>query len=326
MTIGELSEGLLTVLFESYDILSYITTALAFLFFPTTYWIVESPNYLISLGKYDDAKHMLYKLRSDLPEEKILEEYKCLQEVINVEKSKSSETGWFQILNSRSVRKSLICAVLLNLLVLTHGCTIILLYASIILPSNDYISSSFYPLILSATQLLSSVISTVFIEKYPRRCLFIFGGISIFFVQSFNCVTEYLRFNTSDYQELWKWCFLAGNVIYWVIHNALIVPLNGTIRTEIFPISISGIGSAICLLCQALSTIYCYQLHNVLVFNFGLWATYLSFAFHAIVTVMVVYLLLPEMRGKSLAQMQKEFQISTCEKKVVNNSTCNSKY
>lgn len=315
MAVGLLIEGLLSVMFTSYSILLYATTAMAFLFFPTIYWISESPNYLIAVGRYEAAKRVLQKLRRGLPENEIHEEYESLRESVEAEAADHAAIGWFQFLRSRAVRRLMNCAILLSFVVFANGGVVIQLYAAVMFPSNDFLSSNFYPLILAMIQLLSSVGATLVLDAFPRRGLFIFAGIASFLIQFWNGIVHYQYSQALNNQEVWKWCFLLGNAGYSILYYGLLSLLNATVRSEIFPHSINGFGNAVCLICQSASAIFCYYIHNILTLHFGLWASYLVFAFNSTVLVVVVYFFLPETRGKSLAEVQKATRIQASEKK-----------
>ena len=327
-TLGFFVESFLAILSSSYWIMVYVTTALTLLFFPSIPWIVESPYYLLNVAKYEEAKRNLTIIRRGYSATEIEDEYEMLRQSVEYENGVKSERTWIEYFKLKSTRQPLICCILLNVLVFANGSAVIFLYASVIFPPNEYVSNNFYPLILSLIQLVSSMSAILLIDAFPRRYLYLLSGFLSFLIQSFNGIAYYEYECAIDENEenVWKWMFLIGTAIYWVLSNAIISPLNGTIRTNCFRWVSEAWGNSICLICQSLSAVLCYQIFNFVGKHYGVAVNYAIFAVNSLLMMAVVYFLLPETRGKTLAEVQLDAhkeKVRKCDRSLscINNNT-----
>jgi len=306
-TMGHIMEGLLASVSSSYSVTVYSTTALTFLFFPTIPWMIESPYHLITVSKYDEAKRSLTSLRKGRSESEISAEYESIKQFVEEERSKKLSRNLLQYLTMRSTFKPLICCVLLNFLIFANGTSVLSIYATLIFPPTEYFSQSSYPLILAIVQLASSMASVLLIDAFPRRQLFMLSAFSSFLIQSCNGIVYYEYSIASDEQQRYvlQWTFLLGALMFWALSQAVMDPLNMALRSEILPVSIRGLGTSICAICQSMSAVLCYQVFTFAQTNFGTAMNFAVFAIDSLLILVVVYLFVPETRGKTLAEVQK---------------------
>ena len=327
-TVGIILECIFASVFCSYSKTVFATTALTLIFFPTIPWIIESPYYLLGVSKYEEAKRTLAKIRKGHSENEISSEYELLKQSVEHEASIRSERNWLQYLALKSTRKPLICCILLNTLVFANGTNVIFIYASVIFPPNEYVSNKMYPLILSLIQLGSSMSAALLIDALPRRQFYMLAGFLSFMIQSFNGIMyyEYTHADDMQRQDVSKWSFLIGSVLFWILANAVISPLHITLKSEILPLSIRGLGNSICIISQAISTIVCCQIFSFVDAHFGTPANYAIFASNSFLIFLVVYFFVPETRGKTLAEVQQSNHDADSVKIARKKSECNNYY
>ncbi len=302
---GTLFTSFVSATFLSYKTVTYSATILCFCFLPSVCWLRESPYYFANVGEYEKAKRNLTVLRAGTAIKEIDKEFERLKESIDLENAGQAETKkWYELFSRKSVRKVLLGAVLMSAFTPACGWNSIRLYMTVSFPSTGYLSNSMYPLISSSSIFISSMVSVLLVEKFPRKSLFVFGSFLSFVSLTISGISCYIYSNGQQNTELWKWCFLISNFSYLVIGAVTVGPLTETIRSEIFPYSVKGTGNAICLIFRSLSVITCYKLYNVFEENFGLHANFVFFAVNSVIVAGVVHIMLPETRGKSLTEVQ----------------------
>lgn len=299
--------GVFAGVFGSYSMTLYATSLLSLLFFPTLPWITESPYYLLGAAKYEESKCTLKKLRKGHSESTITAEYKSLEKFVENSKSLKRDSNWLQYFVMPSTRRPLICCVLLNIFVASNGTNVIFLYSSVIFPPNEYFANNSYPLILSLTQMASSVGATFLLDAFPRRHLYLLSAFLSFVVQSSVGIAYYeYSVNVDDHERVvLKWIVLIGSLIFWILSNSVIMPLSLILRSEILPLSVRGLGNSICLICQSGTIVVCLQLFVIVQKYFGTAANFAIFSFNSLLMFVVVYFWVPETRGKTLAEVQE---------------------
>lgn len=297
---GQLFESLVMVIAQTYFALTALTTMMAVFFFPTIWWLIESPHYLANVSNLEEAKKNLKIIRPNSNPSEVNREFEMLIESASREKRK--KVNWLNFYKVKAFRKSLQCALLLNVIAVTCGGPVMALYVAVMLPENQYFRNDYYALISFTIQFLAAIGSTFIMDRFSRRRLFLAAALLSLAMQSLNALSYALYSRSGD--DLWKWIFILNNFLYMFVDRGLISPCNCTVRSEIFPYSLKGIGNALCVISQAISLIVSYQIYDYVNPKFGLSANFAIFALDSALLAAVIYCLLPEMRGKSLAQVQ----------------------
>lgn len=105
-----------------------------------------------------------------------------------------------------------------------------------------------------------------------------------------------------------KWLFLSGNILTNIIHNGCTLPMSGTLKSEILPQAVKGIGGSLSIIAHATAIIMGYQLYHFVSNNFPLYYLYVIFSIDSLILCILVYFRLPEGRGKTLADLQANFK------------------
>lgn len=304
VAMGNFSQALITALFPSYSILSYVTTIISSIYFVTIFWLIETPCSLIKARKYNQAKNNLRYLRPENTDKQVDEEYQQLKCYIEEESMLTSDMSCCQILSTKTTFKPIAIAAGINFFMLFSGVSVVLTYITEIIPPNDVISKKYYPLIIMSVSLFSSITTNLFIDKFPRRTIFMCAAILATFFQAANGLTHYLFTN---YDMNWcAWIFTFGNFLFRVHWIFLLLPVNSAVRSEIFPQNVKGIGNAFCDMAQAMAITLTFRLYGYMNGHHDLTDLYFIFAFSAVVLFVLIYLFLPEGRGKSLVEIQKQ--------------------
>lgn len=299
---GILSQALITAIYPSYNVLTYVTVIIASLYFVTMFWLIETPASLIKSRKYNQARSNLRYLRPESTDKEVDEEYQQLKSYIEEQSILTSDMDCMHFIRSKSTFRPIAISVGINFFMLLTGVVVVLTYITEIVPENDRVPKKFYPLIITGVSLFSTISTSFFVDKFPRRVLFMTAAALACMLQATNGLTYYLFTHVGV--EWCAWVFAFGNFLYRVHWAFLLLPVNGAMRSEIFPQNVKGIGNALSDMAQAMAITLSFKLYSYM--STDLTGLYYIFASSGLVLLILLYYYLPEGRGKSLVEIQKE--------------------
>ncbi|KAI9041784.1 putative MFS sugar transporter [Aspergillus affinis] len=276
-------------------------------------WLPRSPRWLISKGKYEEARSVLEKLRQspDDPNNLVAKnEFVQTTEQINLEARKLAGFGnvWKAVLKKKSYRKRMIIGFLTQWGAEFGGPLIINNYAVILYTSLGMTGSM--PLLLSALWLTTAGViynplgSWLHDKVNSRRGMYITGFVGI--VVS----TSGLAAMTAEYGGTSN---KVGNG-FGVFFIFLYLAFQGTCCdttmylyvSEIFPTEIRPIGMGFSLFGQFAATIILLQVAPMGFNNAG-WKFYLLVICWSAVFIPVIYFFFPETAQLTLEEIAKRF-------------------
>ncbi|KAK1144416.1 hypothetical protein N8T08_005569 [Aspergillus melleus] len=276
-------------------------------------WLPRSPRWLISKGKYDEARSVLEKLRQspDDPSNLVAKnEFVQTTEQINLEARKLAEFGnvWNAVLKKKSYRKRMIIGFLTQWGAEFGGPLIINNYAVILYTSLGM--TGHMPLLLSALWLTTAGViynplgSWLHDKVNSRRGMYITGFVGIV------VCTSGLAAMTAEYGGTSN---KVGNG-FGVFFIFLYLAFQGTCCdttmylyvSEIFPTEIRPLGMGFSLFGQFAATIILLQVAPMGFNNAG-WKFYLLIICWSAVFIPVIYFFFPETAQLTLEEIAKQF-------------------
>lgn len=259
--------------------------------------IPESPRWLIQKGKTDEAKLIIANITGQTSAEINTDQF-----VLEKNSPKSS----YKELFAPSMRKALLIGILLPLFSQFSGINAIIYYGPRIL-GNAGVSLS-NSLISQVIFGVANIVFTLFaiwkVDSWGRRPLYLYGtaGAAISLILTGIC----FYFNATSGIGLLI-CVLA----FLACFACSIGPLKFVVASEIFPGAIRGRALAISIMVMWVADTIVGQLTPILLNEIGSAGTFWFFAFFCIVAFIAVYKLLPETKGKSLEQIEKDWKTDT---------------
>lgn len=302
MTFGMLFECLISSVFSSYKVLVYSTMVASLSYFLTMPGTMEIPRFLISISKYKEAKDIYKQIYSHLTDTQVDSELERMISYIDEENKRKREKSWLEFVRSKSIRKPLITGTLLEFFLYLSGVLVLLTFVSDAIPKNEYVSKKYYPLILTSIPAAGNICAIFILERFPRRTLYMTGCaiICVLHVVNGSTLYVYTKYNV-------EYCFIiimAGNILLRVLIGVLMIPLQQTVRSEIFPQTVRGFGGALCTLAASLANIVSYHAYDFLSHRHCLYFLFMYFALCNVLLAVTVYTRLPEGRGKCLEDIQ----------------------
>ncbi|XP_065208866.1 putative metabolite transport protein YncC isoform X2 [Planococcus citri] len=327
LSIGVILPAVFGIILPSYTMINWIITLCSFITLLSTYITSETPSYLISKSKSNQARIHLSRLRRGYSFEKRNTEFESLQKYIEDEKALKKQLDWWEFLKMKSTWQPLLICVSIKFFTAGTGRNLFTTFVTNIYTSDE-LPKKYYPLIMQIIMLLINVITTFYIDRFPRRTLFVFGAISISVSNAFSAIMNY--FYVTSNNAIFNWLFLLGNFSYLVFCNGTVQPINSIIRAELFPHVVKGFGGSLSIISQSISTIISFQIYYVIDEYSHLYALYAVLTLYSVILYIIVHLFLPESRGSTLADIQSKFQKNltpyddVAEFKINESSNCKS--
>ncbi|KAK2659737.1 hypothetical protein Ddye_006270 [Dipteronia dyeriana] len=265
--------------------------------------ISDTPSSLVERGKFDQARKSLLKVRgTDTDVETELSELVKSSEV-----AKAANQEPFVTILERQYRPHLVMSIAIPFFQQVTGINIIAFYAPVLFQSVGFGSDSALTaaIILGLVNLGSILVSTVVVDRYGRRFLFLIGGIQMFICQVGVAIVLWITTGVSGTKHISKGyaiLVLTLMCLYAAGFGWSWGPLSWLIPSEIFPMKIRPTGQSISvavnfgvtfILSQTFLTMLCH-------FKFG---TFLFYAGWIVTMTIFVALFLPETKGIPLDSM-----------------------
>ncbi|KAH1023377.1 hypothetical protein HUJ04_012591 [Dendroctonus ponderosae] len=267
----------------------------------------ETPSYLIKKGSYEEAKKSLIKLRGanyDVDSEFTRIEGGGLKE------NTQSATSLKDILTQRPVVKAVIICFALMFFQQFSGINVIIMYSSIIFQSTGIeFNSNVATIIVGAVQVWATLFASLIIEKVGRKKLLIVSlstvAVNSVILGIYFSVKTRLHVNGVILSDI-AFIPIAAVCLFVLGFSLGLGPIPWMIASEILPTEIrSMVGSAAGTFnwCLAFVLTKSYlTLYQIL----GDDSMFYSFSILSIIGAIFIIMMLPETKGKSVAEIQDE--------------------
>lgn len=311
---GEMLEFLLS-LYVPHVYLSVIPFIIASVSFVMSWFMVEAPQFLITQKRDNEAQKNLAWLRGEYNVKNVQREFDEVKE--HIEEEKQNQRSIMHFFKSPSEYKVyIICVVIFSLAQLT-GNIIILSYQTIILEKYDGIPpGKELTLVYGIVQFAFVNLNTCFIETVGRRPLLLAGFLAATIIQTMNTYLIYAEeYNTTDLSFIPVMVLILFN-IYGVVFIVCILPTIFVLKSELFPQELKAIGSVSATVCNAIAEFIVTKLFILIWNTYGLYINFCLYALIGLISTIYVYALIPETKGKSLVEIQKDISAYTIKSNV----------
>ncbi|XP_030023186.2 facilitated trehalose transporter Tret1-like [Manduca sexta] len=302
------------------SLLSWQQTALVCVFFSfgslvMTIYSPESPSWLVSKGRYEESREVFRWLRGDDEEEELEEmiEARILfeREVIYQKSSKKGNRfhDVTEMVKKKEFYKPIILMMHAYVMVNFAGGTTMSTYSTIIIAMimGPEVNAHFWMIFLDTQRLISNFLAVFVINKFKRRTMmFVTGGLSIFSQFAIAAYVYCKQNNMLPYDALWIPALLI-NLKFFTVATGML-PLPNVIGGEVFPLEYRNIGGSISLVSLSATFFLVLKTFPGMVEGIGLHGTYIVYGGILSFCMFVIWLLLPETKGKTLQQIEDEFR------------------
>ncbi len=266
----------------------------AVLLFFSLFLVPESPRWLVARGRNIDALQVLVKTSG---KEFASAELKEIEDTL-----KNQEESTFRDLLAPKIKPLLFIGIILAVFQQITGINTIMYYAPKIFAnvgqSND--SALFQTILIGGTNLLFTLVAMVLIDRLGRKLLIIIGSTGMMLMLA-GLSALYFTNQTSGVLVL---VFILGYIAFFA---ASLGPALWVVAAELFPNRLRSKGMSIAIVslwiaCTVVTIVFPIMLEKL---SGGI--TFLIFALICLANLLYVLKYVPETKGKTLEELEKEF-------------------
>lgn len=262
-------------------------------FFILTFFIPESPRFLVKSGKWDASLKILERIGG---REYGLQEQKNIASTL---KESHAKVEWKELTASK-IRPILILGIVLAVFQQWCGINVIFNYAEEIFTSAGYsVGDMLFNIVITGTvNLVFTFLAMRMVDNWGRRKLMLLGSIGLAMI--------YFVLGTSYFFELKGFAILMLVLLAIATYAMTLAPITWVVLSEIFPNKVRGAAMALAttaLWSACFVLTYTFPILNKLLNASG---TFWLYAFICLSGFLFILKKLPETKGKSLEEIESE--------------------
>ncbi|XP_070160344.1 facilitated trehalose transporter Tret1 isoform X2 [Polyergus mexicanus] len=306
LTVGILLSYVLGAVLENMITLSIISGIVPLIFFAVFFFMPESPVYYLKKGNQEAARKSLSRLRGDQYDVEV--ELQAHREAL--EKTSRRGVSFVVIIKSAAVKKgfwiALVIAYGLMLFQQMNGVNSIIFYSSdIFAKAGSSLPPAKASIIIGAVQVISVFLSSLVVDKLGRRILLLASIVVMFLMTFILGIYFYCITHTTAFDNL-KWFALIPLCVFLIMFSFGFGPIPWMMMPEIFAPEVKGIaGSSACLF-NWLAAFIVTKFYSDMVDAVQSYGTFWIFSSFCAIGIVFVYFMVPETKGKTLDQIQRE--------------------
>ena len=279
------------------------------LFIPTVFLVIsfflpETPYFYFMHNRNEEGVRSLMRLRSISDSKSLYSEINEIKLTI-LENQKSNKTALRKLLKNEKNRRDLWIIFLMMVTQLFSGILAVNYYTEEILSFSGFsLDPGIQVMIVTGITVIACVSATIVIDRFERRTLFLYSGLLCAFslgqLGIFFFMKLYLRINVSSV----SWLPLLGLVMYKVSYSLGIGPIPDIMQGELFPVDVKATAISFGVVTTSIFCFITTAGYEVLNKTAGIYTTFLFFAISAIVGPILVFLVTPKTKGKTLEEIQ----------------------
>lgn len=298
---GELADFVLAA-YLSYEWVAVANCLLGLVTISSTFLLKEPAQYLIMKGNLAKAERN-YDYLHDLQKSKMKTEFEDIKQYVDEVRHRKFSLQTFR---SREVLKSLRLVLITNFLSLAGGFTAINSFVTIVLVDSESLSTSELTVLIGIAQFLSISFLSPFMDVFNRRTLFLLSSALIAITHATTAALYYVSlFHEVPY---FNWLVFTLLTIFLCLDGMFMGPLTAVITGELLPQDVRGMGSSLAVVFGSLGGFLGAKIFLPINDSFGIHVNFILFAIVNLTMLFYVYFDLPETKGKTLVDIQRELK------------------
>lgn len=261
------------------------------LFLVALFLVPESPRWLASKNKDDEALKVLEKVNGTVQAKLVM---------ADIKKTLQEESGSIRDLFAPGLRTALIIGVFLALFSQITGINAIIYYAPEIFKSVGFGTDSalLQTVIIGLTNTVFTFVAIKYIDQIGRRKLLLWGVTGMLICLMGVGTVFYFGLSSGPLLLIFILGFIAS-------FGCSLGPIPWVIMSEIFPTKTRGIAMSIATLTLWIGVVLITQLTPILLNEVGGAVTFWIFGANALFLLVFTYKMIPETKGKTLEEIER---------------------
>ncbi|XP_065220911.1 facilitated trehalose transporter Tret1-like [Planococcus citri] len=286
----------------SYDTVIIINTVIGALCLASILLLKEPAQFLLMKDREDEALKTLMWLKGTNDMAHVKPEFERIKQNVYVEKLKKFSPR--TIFLSKANYKSITIVLIIYLITASTGYEAITAFASMAFSSSEMLTQDDFTILFGLLSLVAVCISSCIIERIDRRSFILISFSFCTLVLLCTTVLFYLHDNNVTEIANFSWLIFFTITSYATIYGAA-YPAIYIIRSELFPLSVKAIGGCLSIIGNSVVGFVISNIFLVVAKDYGMYVNFLIFTIFSLITVIYIYFVLPETRGKTLIEIQE---------------------
>jgi sugar porter (SP) family MFS transporter len=300
LTFGVLLGYIVNYAFKSsgdWQLMFEVALIPSILFLVGGFFLPRSPRWLYKRGYKDEARDVLAKVQSRADVDKALAEMKAIIE----EEARHASKSWALLLRA-GYRKAFLIALAVGMLNQLIGVNVLIQFNTTILKASGLHTAVLSSMVFGLANFLFTIVALPLVDKVGRRPLLIVGTAGVTVSLVFIGIMHAL-FPPS---LLVGYSTLAGFLAFIIFYSAGPGVVVWLATSEILPLAIRAKGMAVALFANSLVSAGLAAIFMVIVGAVGYSSMFFILAFLALLYLLTAVFPLPETKGRSLEEIEKE--------------------
>lgn len=289
--------------FVSYDTLSYSCIIIPVVFILSFIWMPESPYFYLMQENSVKAEESLMQLRLYNSRDHLVEDLEEIRK--DMIRDLSSRGNAKQLFDTSGNRRAFIVSFGLQLVLQFSGLAAIESYTQEIFEESDSgLSAGIAVILLGVFQLGAGVTAAALVDRMGRRPLLLITAVTAGITLAVSGLFYFLKLELGLEMADVGW-ILDGSIMFYELAVALgLSPLSYMMLGELFPTNVKGIAVTLANVWASLLAFFVSKMYQVVSDNFGIHLSFWWFSLSCFIGAIFIGFLVPETKGKSLAEIQ----------------------
>ncbi|XP_029172548.1 facilitated trehalose transporter Tret1-like [Nylanderia fulva] len=293
--------------FLSVQNLAFVSLIGPCLFVAVFIWLPESPHFFLRHNNRQKAINSLIQLRDN--KENIHEEINNIEQYVKADLANKS--GFRELLFVPGNRRAVIILLFLVWIQQFSGVNAVIQYSQIILDrANTNLEGKYLTMIIGAIQMIFTIVCMFLSDCSGRRLLLMISAAGAALSTCMVAIYFNLEYSHIDTSNI-IWLPAIGTIMYVIMYGLGLAPLPFTMASELFPTNVKALGITTILTFMHLWAFTVLKLYMVIAESYGTHVPFWIFTMCSLVGTLIVLFYVPETKGKTLEQIQKELHASS---------------